>query len=100
MNKSNILYKKQLKVCCDYKVDYIITSLGSPEETINMAKKAGVLVFCDVVNLEYLTLGAGAHAGGSNSITGEIPESLWNKVEHPILMYGQKKVLDYTFYRK
>ncbi|PCI94918.1 MAG: 2-nitropropane dioxygenase [Flavobacteriales bacterium] len=53
VNKSNILYKKQLKVCCDYKVDYIITSLGSPEETIKMAKKAGVLVFCDVVNLAY-----------------------------------------------
>ncbi len=53
VNKSNILYKKQLKACCDYKVDYIITSLGSPEETIQMAKKAGVLVFCDVVNLEY-----------------------------------------------
>lgn len=28
------------------------------------------------------------------------PENLWKKVEHPILMYGQKKVLDYTFYRK
>ena len=28
------------------------------------------------------------------------PESTWKKVEHPILMYGQKKVLDYTFYRK
>ncbi len=28
------------------------------------------------------------------------PESIWKKVEHPILMYGQKKVLDYTFYRK
>lgn len=53
VNKSNILYKKQLKACCDYKVDYIITSLGSPEETINMAKKSGILVFCDVVNLEY-----------------------------------------------
>jgi len=28
------------------------------------------------------------------------PESTWKKVEHPILMFGQKKVLDYTFYRK
>ena len=53
VNKSNILYKKQLAVCCALKVDYIITSLGSPEETINMAHKAGVKVFCDVVNLEY-----------------------------------------------
>jgi FkbM family methyltransferase len=28
------------------------------------------------------------------------PETSWKKVEHPILMYGQKKVLDYTFYRR
>jgi len=28
------------------------------------------------------------------------PEATWKKVEHPILMYGQKKVLDYTFYRR
>jgi len=28
------------------------------------------------------------------------PESTWHKIEHPILMYGTKKVLDYTFFRK
>jgi FkbM family methyltransferase len=28
------------------------------------------------------------------------PESDWEKIEHPILMYGTKKVLDYTFFRK
>lgn len=53
VNKSNFLYKEQLKSCCEYQVDYIITSLGSPEETINQAHKAGVKVFCDVVNLDY-----------------------------------------------
>lgn len=53
VNKSNFLYKDQLKACCKHQVDYIITSLGSPEETINMANKAGVKVFCDVVNLDY-----------------------------------------------
>jgi nitronate monooxygenase len=53
VNNSNFLYKEQLKSCCDFKVDYIITSLGSPEETINQAHKAGVKVFCDVVNLDY-----------------------------------------------
>lgn len=53
VNKSNFLYKEQLKACCEYKVDYIITSLGSPEETIKMAHAAGVKVFCDVVNLDY-----------------------------------------------
>ena len=53
VNKSNFLYKDQLAVCCEEKVSFIITSLGSPEETINEAHKAGVKVFCDVVNVEY-----------------------------------------------
>lgn len=53
VNKSNFLYKEQLKVICEEKIDYIITSLGSPEETIREAHKAGVKVFCDVVDLNY-----------------------------------------------
>ena len=53
VNKSNFLYKEQLQLICEEKVDYIITSLGSPEETIREAKKHGIKVFCDVVNLEY-----------------------------------------------
>ena len=53
VNKSNFLYKEQLQVCCEEKVEYIITSLGSPEETINHAKKAGVKVFCDVTDVKY-----------------------------------------------
>jgi nitronate monooxygenase len=53
VNKSNFLYKDQLKVCCEEKVDFIITSLGSPRETIEMAHEHGVLVFCDVVDEKY-----------------------------------------------
>ncbi|MBO6517294.1 MAG: nitronate monooxygenase [Bacteroidia bacterium] len=53
VNKSNFRYKEQLEVCCELQVDYIITSLGSPKETIEMAHASGVKVFCDVVNLEY-----------------------------------------------
>jgi nitronate monooxygenase len=53
VNKSNFLYLEQLKVCCEEKVAYIITSLGSPEETIKQAHKAGVLVFCDVTDAKY-----------------------------------------------
>ena len=53
VNKSNFLYKEQLASCCKHKVDYIITSLGSPEETINQAHKTGVKVFCDVTDLAY-----------------------------------------------
>lgn len=53
VNKSNFLYKEQLKVCCEEKIDYFITSLGSPEETIKMAHKYGILVFCDVTDEHY-----------------------------------------------
>jgi len=53
VNKSNFLYKEQLKSCCKHKVDYIITSLGSPKDTIKEAHKVGIKVFCDVVNLDY-----------------------------------------------
>lgn len=53
VNKSNFLYKEQLKVCCEEKIDFIITSLGSPEETIRQAHVSGVLVFCDVTDVKY-----------------------------------------------
>ncbi len=53
VNKSNIYYKNQLQICCEEKVDYIITSLGSPEETIRQAHKVGIKVFCDVTDLKF-----------------------------------------------
>ena len=53
VNKSNFLYLEQLKTCCEEKIDFIITSLGSPEETIKQAHAAGVKVFCDVVDVNY-----------------------------------------------
>ena len=52
VNKSNFYYKDQLTVCLDEKVDFIITSLGSPEETIRLAHQQGVKVFCDVVDVK------------------------------------------------
>jgi nitronate monooxygenase len=35
------------------KVDFIITSLGSPEEVIKKCKPAGIKVFCDVIEENY-----------------------------------------------
>jgi nitronate monooxygenase len=52
VNQSNPKYKAQLKILADMKVDYIITSLGSPEETIKTCKPLGIKVFCDVINVE------------------------------------------------
>ena len=53
VNKSNVKYKGQLEVICDEGCDFIITSLGSPEETIHQAHKVGIKVFCDVVDLKF-----------------------------------------------
>jgi nitronate monooxygenase len=53
VNKSNIYYKKQLEIICQEKVAFVITSLGSPEETIRECHKAGVKVFCDVTDLKF-----------------------------------------------
>ena len=53
VNKSNIKYKAQLKVICEEGVDFIITSLGSPEETIKQAHKKDIKVFCDVTDLKF-----------------------------------------------
>jgi nitronate monooxygenase len=77
VNKSNIRLKEQLSTCLEYKVNYIITSLGSPEEVINKCKPLGIKVFCDVVDEHFaikveklgadaliaVNSGAGGHAG-------------------------------------
>ncbi|OUR91110.1 2-nitropropane dioxygenase [Flavobacteriales bacterium 34_180_T64] len=74
VNKSNIKYKEQLRVICEEGCDFIITSLGSPEETIKQAHKAGIKVFCDVVDLKFAkkveALGADAAIAVNNEAGG------------------------------
>lgn len=76
-NKSNIKLEEQLRTCVDLHVDYIITSLGSPEQIIKACKPEGIKVFCDVVDDKFarkvedmgadaviaVNSGAGGHAG-------------------------------------
>ena len=74
VNKSNVKYKGQLEVLCEEGCDFIITSLGSPEETINEAHKAGIKVFCDVTDLKFAKkvegLGADAVIAVNNEAGG------------------------------
>lgn len=74
VNKSNVKYKEQLRVLCEEGVDFIITSLGSPEETIKEAHKVGVKVFCDVTDLAFAkkveSLGADAIIAVNNQAGG------------------------------
>lgn len=74
VNKSNIKYKDQLRVICEEGADFIITSLGSPEETIRQAHAKGIKVFCDVVDLKFAKkvegLGADAVIAVNNEAGG------------------------------
>lgn len=74
VNKSNVKYKGQLEVLCEEGCDFIITSLGSPEETIKKAHAAGIKVFCDVTDLHFAKkvqgLGADAAIAVNNQAGG------------------------------
>jgi len=77
VNKSNIHLPKQIEICAKYAPDFIITSLGSPEEVIKKCQPNGTKVICDVVDIKYaqkveslgadaviaVNSGAGGHAG-------------------------------------
>lgn len=77
VNKANIRQGADLDVCVEEKVPMVITSLGSPKETIQKMHRIGSKVFCDVTSLSYaqkvadlgadgviaVSAGAGGHAG-------------------------------------
>ena len=77
VNKSNVHLAEHLAVLEKHPPAFIITSLGSPEETIRRLKPLGVKILCDVVDVEYakkveslgadaliaVNSGAGGHAG-------------------------------------
>jgi len=100
VNKSNIKYKEQLRVLCEEQVDFIITSLGSPEETIKLAHQAGIKVFCDVTDLAFAKkveqLGADAVIAVNNEAGGHrgnlSPEALLKElsiaISLPIISAG------------
>ncbi|MFZ4712513.1 MAG: NAD(P)H-dependent flavin oxidoreductase [Bacteriovoracaceae bacterium] len=83
VNKSNINLKTHFPIVMESGVKFIITSLGSPKEVIEAARKNNIKVFCDVVEEGYakkvedmgadgviaVNSGAGGHAG-------EIPASI------------------------
>jgi nitronate monooxygenase len=100
VNKSNFLYREQLKACCEEGISYFITSLGSPAETIAMSKQYGVKVFCDVVDAKYARkveeLGADAiiavnkEAGGHAGPTpfSELIPALKKECKIPVISAG------------
>ena len=71
VNKSNVKYKGQLDVLCEEGCDFIITSLGSPEETIKKAHAAGIKVFCDVTDLHFAKKVEGLGADAAIAVNNE-----------------------------
>lgn len=73
----NPKWQEQFELCLEFKVELIITSLGSPRSVIKEAKSIGSKVFCDVTTLRHAEIvaksgadaliavaqGAGGHAG-------------------------------------
>ena len=78
VNASNFLMEEQLQVCCEEKVDFFITSLGSPAKVIEEAHKIGIKVFCDVTDVKYAQkvadLGADAVIAVNNQAGGHLGE--------------------------
>lgn len=71
VNRSSPKYKNQLDVLCEEGCDFIITSLGSPEETIKRAHEVGIKVFCDVVDLKYAKKVEGLEADAVIAVNNE-----------------------------
>jgi len=100
VNKSNIKYKGQLEVLCEEGCDFIITSLGSPEETIRQAHAVGIKVFCDVTDLKFAqkveSLGADAAIAVNNEAGGhrgnyspeELIKLLTTNLKIPVISAG------------
>ncbi len=77
VQKANPWFSRHLKLCVEFKVPVVITSLGNPKETIDAVHGYGGKVFCDVTNTEHaqkcfdhgcdgfvaVGQGAGGHAG-------------------------------------
>jgi nitronate monooxygenase len=113
-NKSNLRFEEQLKTCVEYRVAYIITSLGSPQKTIDACKPLGIKVFADVIDLAYAkkveAMGADAVIAVNNEAGGhagrmkprELITTLKQHCKIPVISAGgvgngkqMKQMMDY-----
>ncbi|SFZ94245.1 nitronate monooxygenase [Flaviramulus basaltis] len=100
VNKSNPKAKEQLLVLCEEGCDFILTSLGSPEETIKHAHAVGIKVYCDITNLKFAQkveqLGGDAVVAVNNQAGGhrgnispeELIKTLKSNLSIPVISAG------------
>lgn len=88
-HQSNIHYQSQLDTCIELKVDFIITSLGSPGKVLEKCKPLGIKVICDVIDEIYAqkveAMGADALIA-VNSLAGGHAGKLTPEVLIPLLL--------------
>ena len=83
VNQSNVYLKEHLLLLEKHPPSFVITSLGSPKETIRKLSNKGVRIICDVTDLNYAkkveSLGADAVIAvnsGAGGHRGNIPSSI------------------------
>ena len=100
VQQSNKYQHKQLEYALEEKTPLIITSLGKPRETIQLAHQARSKVYCDVINLDHakkvadlgadgliaVGSGAGGHAGDISPFA--LIPSLVQEIGLPVLAAG------------
>jgi nitronate monooxygenase len=87
-------------VSLEEKVDFFITSLGSPKKVIDLAHQAGIKVFCDVTDVHFAKkvteMGADAVIAVNNRAGGhagqmepqELISSIKNAISIPVISAG------------
>lgn len=71
VNRSNYRLKEQLQTCLEYKVPFIITSLGHPGKVIESCRPLGIRVFCDVSDMAYAHKAASLHPDALIAVNSE-----------------------------
>lgn len=71
VNQSNFKMQEQLDTCIEYRVPFIITSLGNPKQVIEACHRIGTKVFCDVSDMNYARKAAALNPDALIAVTNE-----------------------------
>lgn len=92
-NKSNLRLREQLQTCLDFKVNYVITSLGNPQIIVQKCHEEGIYVFCDVIDQEFGKKAAAAKPDGLIAVNKDAGGHA-GKLESKALISKLKEITD------